>query len=284
MERAAALMAAVLLMSGLIASVGARRVDGGLLLEADVPYGPDRLERSDLYGGHDLHGAPVVIFFHGGAYAFGDKNEPGGLWGNVARTMARAGFLAINADYRLSPRATWPAGAEDVGRLVAWTRTHARAFGGDPDRIVLIGHSAGATHVAGYVFDRRLQPARGPGVTGAVLVSGRYALDAVPRDANAPEVLRYFGRDRAVRAARAPMARLATAPHLPLMIVVAELEDAELAEAARSLAAELAGLGEHPWLLRLAGESHVSEMTRVGTSDRRLSDPMISFVRQVCRH
>ncbi len=251
------------------------------LLTADVAYGADPLERADVYGRAGVEGAPVAIFLHGGAYSFGDKNQPGGMWGNVARVLAGAGCVAVNADYRLSPRATWPAGAVDVGKLVAWAHRNAKRFGGDPRRIVLIGHSAGATHVAGYVLDRRFEPDGDPDVAGAVLVSGRYTLAVVPNDPNARQVRAYFGPDPQAWADRAPIAHLAGAVRVPLLVVVAGREHPGLAAAARSLVGALCRLGSCPAFVRLGGETHLSEMEAIGTDDHALSDVMVDFVRNV---
>jgi acetyl esterase/lipase len=276
-ERLAWVAAILLLCGGVAATIRPYRHD--MRRAADIAYGPDHQERLDVYGAPDLRNAPVAIFIHGGAYAFGDKNERGGLWGNVAETLAHAGLLAINADYRLLPRATWPAGIEDVARLVAWARANARRFGGDPHRIVLIGHSAGATHVAGYLFDRRFQPGGQSGVAGAVLVSGRYTLAIAPHDANARLARAYFGLDPAQWPDRAPIAHLADAPPPPpLMVVVAGRENASLADGASALRASLCARGACPTFLRLAGESHLSEMANVGTRDRSLSAPMLGFI------
>jgi hypothetical protein len=69
--------------------------------------------------------------------------------------------IAVLSDYRLAPANPWPAGARDVANIVAWTRANVAAHGGDPNKIVLFGHSAGASHVAAYTFERRFQPASG---------------------------------------------------------------------------------------------------------------------------
>ena len=266
---------AFLLLSPAPVAGGADR----LLAAADVAYGTDPLERADVYARQGLHDAPVAIFFHGGAYAFGDKNQCCGLWENVADLLAGAGFVAINADYRLSPRATWPAGLQDVGRVVAWAQAHAAAFGGDPRRIVLIGHSAGATHVAGYVLDRRFEPGGDPGVAGAILISGRYALAPEQGDPNGRLVLGYFGHDPSALADRAPIAHLSTAARIRLLVVVAGRENPGLSKAAAALVAGLCGRGACPAFARLEGENHVSEMEGVGGADRALSRMIVSFVR-----
>ena len=274
---------AFLLLSAAQAEPVARRAPD-LLARADIAYGPDPLERADVYARPGLRDAPVAIFFHGGAYAFGDKNQCCGLWANVMDLLARAGFVAINANYRLSPRATWPAGLQDVALMVAWARAHAPAFGGDARRIVLIGHSAGATHVAGYVLDRRFDPHGDPGVAGAILISGRYVLDPRPDDPNARQVLAYFGHDRSMLADRAPIAHVATAPPVRLLVVVAGRENPGLDQAAALLVSALCGHGTCPAFKRLVGEDHVSEMADVGGADQALSRLLVGFVKGVPPH
>jgi triacylglycerol lipase len=119
----------------------------------DVSYGPDARHLLDVYTlATQGPPRPVAIFIHGGGYVGGNKNSDG-IYANVAAFFARHGALALNATYRLAPQHPWPAGADDVGRVVAWAKAHAAEHGGNPGRIVLFGHSAGATHVASYVFD-----------------------------------------------------------------------------------------------------------------------------------
>jgi len=149
----------------------------GVTITRNEAYGEDPRQILDVYRPTARSGAPIVIFVHGGAYVRGDKDAAGEAYGNIAIWFARQGLLGINATYPLAPAAKWPAGAKNVGGMVAWAKANAARFGGDPGRIILIGHSAGATHVAGYVFDKSLQPPDGPGIAGAVLISGRYQID-----------------------------------------------------------------------------------------------------------
>src|SRR5262249_58290345 len=165
-------------------------------------------------------GAPVVIFIHGGAYVRGDKDIYGEMYGNIATWFARQGVLGLNATYRLAPAAKWPSGADDVRGMVKWARENAAKFGGDPNRIHLIGHSAGATHVASYIFDKRLQAPEGPGVAGAVLISGRYRLAYDPADPNGKNMQAYFGEDGSTYADRPPDTDIPSGPRLPGFTVV----------------------------------------------------------------
>lgn len=167
----------------------------GVTIVRDQAYGEDPRQVLDVYRPTTRSGAPVVIFVHGGAYVRGDKDGAGEAYGNIATWFARQGMLGINATYPLAPAAKWPAGAKNVGGMVAWAKANAIQFGGDPNRIILIGHSAGATHVAGYAFDKSLQPPGGPGIAGAVLISGRYRVDYDPTDPNGRNMQAYFGDD-----------------------------------------------------------------------------------------
>src|SRR5439155_14464428 len=86
--------------------------------------------------------------------------------------------------YRLAPRNPWPVAQEDLGKALVWVRAQIGARGGDPTRIVLTAHSAGAAHVAQYVSHPRFHVAPGGGIAGAVTVSGLY--DTVTAEQNHP--------------------------------------------------------------------------------------------------
>jgi acetyl esterase/lipase len=112
----------------------------GLVFAAD----PVRL-RLDLYRPTPLPGrAPAVVYLHGGGWATGSRHEQGLplLWGLAAR-----GFVVASADYRLSPRATWPDHLVDVKRAIAYVRDHAEELGVDPSFVAVAGGSAGG-HLA----------------------------------------------------------------------------------------------------------------------------------------
>lgn len=88
-------------------------------------------------------GAPVVVFFYGGSWRGGNR----AFYRFVGDALSRRGVLVLIPDYRKAPAAVFPAFMEDAASATAWARRHAAAFGGDPSRIFLLGHSAGA-HIA----------------------------------------------------------------------------------------------------------------------------------------
>jgi acetyl esterase len=194
----------------------------GVIVTKDLSYGENAKQVLDVYRPIWRVGAPVVIFIHGGAYVRGDKDFYGEMYGNIATWFARQGALGLNATYRLAPAAKWPSGADDVRGMVKWTKENAAKFGGDGNRVYLIGHSAGATHVASYVFDKSLQPTEGPGVAGAVLISGRYRLEYDPADPNGKNMQAYFGDDASAYSARSSIAHIRDGTRLPVFTVVTE--------------------------------------------------------------
>lgn len=106
-----------------------KQVDGKpLLLDVCVPEGAGEQKR------------PVVIVVHGGGWGSGDRKT---MIAPVLETLTGAGYMFVSIDYRLSPAFRWPACREDTEDAVAWTKEHIADYGGDPDRIGLLGYSAG---------------------------------------------------------------------------------------------------------------------------------------------
>jgi acetyl esterase/lipase len=116
---------------------------------------------------------PVVIFWYGGGWAKGDRRA----YGFAARAYAKAGFVVVVPDYRKVPSIRFPTFLQDGAEAVKWTRDHVAEYGGDPQRIALAGHSAGAYTVAMLALDRRWLEAEDvdPGIIKAAIgLSGPY--------------------------------------------------------------------------------------------------------------
>ncbi|MEG3179911.1 alpha/beta hydrolase [Sphingomonas sp. LT1P40] len=116
---------------------------------------------------------PVLIFWYGGGWVKGDR----GAYAFAARAFARAGYVVVVPNYRKVPDVRFPAFLQDGAAAVKWTRDHVREFGGDPERIALAGHSAGAYTVAMLALDKRWLEAEGvdPAIVRAgVGLSGPY--------------------------------------------------------------------------------------------------------------
>jgi acetyl esterase/lipase len=141
----------------------------------DLPYGEDSRQRLDVYSPREARNRPVVIFWYGGSWTGGDKAN----YRFVGATLAERGFVTVVPDYRLYPAVAFPAFCEDGAHALAWVEAHAQEFGGDPHRIVLMGHSAGAHMAAFLAFNRAFDEKAGAeanSIVGLVGLSGPYAL------------------------------------------------------------------------------------------------------------
>ena len=253
----------------------------GIKVQRDLAYGPDSRHRADIFRAEGLKNAPVVVFLHGGAYVRGDRDVNAEVYGNVPMYFARQGMLGVNATYRLAPAAQWPAAAQDVASLVGWLKTNAARFGGDPNRIYLIGHSAGATHVATYIYMKELQPRTGPGVAGVVLMSGRYYFDPHPTDPNLKNFQAYFGTDRSQYPPRSPITHVTSAAPLPTYIVIAEYDNPDLdTQGALLLSALCQRDRACPRFTRMEKHNHLSMVYQFNTTDDALGREILEFVRR----
>lgn len=98
----------------------------------------------DVYQPADAHKAPVIVFFWGGRWEDGHKS----MYRFVGAELASKGFVVVIPNYRLYPQVKFPSFIDDSARAVAWTHAHIDAYGGSAQKIVLMGHSAGAYNAA----------------------------------------------------------------------------------------------------------------------------------------
>lgn len=120
----------------------------GIQQVLDIPYArASEKQKLDIFAPKDAKNAPVILFVHGGTWMFGDKNFRG-RYRPACQYLARQGVVMVAINYRLSPKVKHPEHVKDVARAYAWVRGHIRVYGGDRDRIVLCGHSAGGHLVA----------------------------------------------------------------------------------------------------------------------------------------
>ncbi len=256
----------------------ARVPSEGIEVRRDLPYGPHARHRLDVYRRDGTRGAPIVMFFHGGAFIRGEKDATIEIYGNVSRYFARHSLVGLNVEYRLAPEAAYPAGAEEVARAVAWAKENAAVLGGDPDRIVLVGHSAGAAHVGAYVCDPAARPPGGHGVAGLVLISGRLRADARSDNPNAGAVRAYYGADDSLYEERSVVTHAA---HLdvPVFIAIAEHENPWLdVYGAEMFHRVSAARGRAPRFVRLAGHNHTSIVAHLDTGEATLGEEILEFV------
>jgi acetyl esterase/lipase len=147
----------------------------GVVTTHDVIYRPGPRGGLDVYRPRQANGStPVVVFLYGGGWDQGAKAD----YAFIGDALASKGFVAFIPDYRLYPEVRWPAFLQDNANAIRWVHDHAAEFGGDPGKLFLVGHSAGAYNAVMLSLDRRwlaavgLDPRRD--LRGVVGLAGPY--------------------------------------------------------------------------------------------------------------
>jgi acetyl esterase/lipase len=251
----------------------------GVKVSRDVKYGSDPRNVVDIFvpeGGGT--GRPVLMFVHGGGMIRGNKRPPGSpFYDNVMLFAARHGMVGVNVEYRLAPQFPWPAGNQDLAAAVALVAAKAPELGADPNRIYLMGHSAGAAHVAAYISHPEFFGPKGAGIAGAILSSGpSYDLT---KDEPSEGRTAYFGSDPKLLAERSAVAGLIKTK-IPFMVSSAELDPPPIAGQFFLLKDALCQ-SEHGCVrsIVLPKHSHMSESYSINTPDTQLSDQILEFIK-----
>jgi triacylglycerol lipase len=254
-------------------------MDPQTIEDVDIAYGPDPRHRLDLYREQNIENAPVFVFVHGGGFIMGDKrSEQGPFYRNVGDYAARQGWIGVVPTYPLAPDHPWPAGPEALKRVVEWIGANVAEYGGDPERIVLSGQSAGAVHVASYLAHPAYHAVPGGGVRGAVLMSGLY--DTTVGKAN-DNHRAYYGTD-AARYAEANCLPGLLSTQTPLCFTVSEFDPPMFqAEAARTVGAWGEAKGGFPEMHYLVGHNHLTPSQSLGTPVKDVEALLSDFVGRV---
>jgi len=250
----------------------------GVKVSRDVKYGSDPRNVVDIFVPEGAGtGRPVLMFVHGGGMIRGNKQPPGSpFYDNVMLFAARHGMVGVNVEYRLAPQFPWPAGNQDLAAAVALVAAKAPELGADPNRIYLMGHSAGATHVASYISHPEFFGPKGPGIAGAILSSGGYDFT---KDEQSDGRIAYFGSDPKLLAERSAVAGLIRTK-IPFMMSSAELDPPPIA-AQFFLLKDALCQSEHGCVrsIVLPKHSHMSESYSINTPDTGLSDQILEFIK-----
>ena len=146
----------------------------GYAIHRALAFGPGPRQKLDIYVPSGLTApAPVVLFFYGGGWQGGDRID----YLAFGQAFASAGMVAVVADYRLYPQVKYPVFVEDAARALGFVRAHAAQYGGDPERIFITGHSAGAYNAVMLASEPKFLAAEGGGldwIRGVIGIAGPY--------------------------------------------------------------------------------------------------------------
>jgi acetyl esterase/lipase len=218
-----------------------------------IAYGEGPRRKLDVYApvAAGKRPLPVIMFIYGGSWANGTREG----YHFAARALAAAGFVTVVPDYRLVPEVHFPGFVEDCAAALKWTRRHARDYGGDPDRIVLVGHSAGAYNAAMLALDPQFLGADRAAVKGFVGLAGPY--DFLPLDG--PITTRTFGQWPRVEETQPIHYASASSP--PALLLHGQQDDTVWPKNSIHLDARLRSLGVSSELKIYPGLGHVGIVT-----------------------
>jgi acetyl esterase/lipase len=235
--------------------------------QADVAYGAGVRRRLDVYvpkdaaGGPPAQGRPIVVFWYGGGFDQGRKSN----YRFVGAALAEAGYVAVLPDYRLYPEVKFPDFLGDGAEALAWVVRHAARIGGDPQRIYLAGHSAGA-HIAAMLAYDHAQLARvglpADTVRGFIGLSGPYAL--TPND---PTLHAIFSAPHTPADWRPAERVQAGAP--PALLLHGEADARVAVSHAHRMAAALESVGSKVVLRIYPGRGHADTAASLAAPYRR---------------
>lgn len=249
---------------------------GGRLLLRNARFGSDSRQTLDLYAPRDRRTGPlpVIVFFYGGSWSSGSKDG----YGFVGRALASRGFLVAIPDYRLVPTVRYPQFLDDNAAAVHWLCKHVARRGGDPDRLVLAGHSAGAYNAAMLALDPQWLERDREGVKGLVGLAGPY--DFLPLEGSIAEET--FGAVAHLESTQ-PICYV-TPGDPPAFLATADEDITVRASNSDSLAAKLRAAGVFVERRRYPRIGHVGLVTAIARPFRHRAsvlDDMVAFVQKV---
>ena len=254
----------------------------------DIPYANrpgtrPHLTSLDLYVPQTGSGLPVVMWVHGGTWRAGDK----GNIGDKPQAFTDAGYLLVSVNYRLSPAVQHPAHVEDVAASLAWIHDHIDRYGGDPARIFLIGHSAGAHLVALVATDERYLAVHGLDlslIAGVVCLDGLYEIPARMQQGSLAATLNLppvFGNDPEEWWDASPVAHASPGKGMPPFLVVSAGWWGAAQQQADGLASALIAAGVCVDRHHAADKDHAGLNRDLGKAGDPLTSQVLGFLGRV---
>jgi acetyl esterase/lipase len=244
-----------------------------------VAYGSDPQQKLDIYRPTRAGLYPVLVFVHGGSW----KDGSGSDYEFVGRAFAAQGFLTLVISYRLLPQNAYPDFVIDAAEAIAWANKHATEYGGDGQRIFVVGHSAGAYNISLAILDSHYLRDAGlyPNVIrGVATLAGPF--DFVPLDS--PITIATFGHLKDLAPTQPINYVSADAP--PFLLLHGTADSTVKPRNSRSLFKHLTDVGAHPKLIEYQDVSHVGIMLSLAKPLRDKApvlDDVVNFFRDTSR-
>jgi acetyl esterase/lipase len=244
--------------------------------QIDIAYRTDKdadpeRHKLDIYTPKGLKEFPILVFVHGGTWRSGNKS----MYAAIGQEFAKIGYGVVVTNYRLSPKVQHPAHAEDVAKAVAWTRENMPKYGGDKDRLFLMGHSAGGHLVSllatdpEYLKAEKMSPKE---IRGVVSISGVYRIYHDVTLFNSA-----FGKDEEICKKASPLLQV-TGKCPPFLIAYGDRDFDQLDKMAIDMNAALEKQQSPTTLLKLENRNHYTIITSVISDTDPLNKAIRGFV------
>jgi acetyl esterase/lipase len=207
---------------------------------------------------------PIAVFLHGGVWQHGDRRD----FADVGAELARRGFVAFVASYRLAPHSRWPAQREDAAAAVELALREGPKYGGDPTHLVVVGHSAGAQMAALLAIDPHFDKK----IAAFAFLSGVFDLRA-PLDEDQADggfyafVAPVFGTDRATLDAASPIRAIKSKLGVPILLATGEHDYRAMRAQTEAMRAKLVALGDQVAFVDAPGVDHYALVTSPAALD-----------------
>jgi arylformamidase len=239
--------------------------------------------RLDVYAPGDGADHPVVIWVHGGGWQIGDKAHVQAK----PRAFNERGYVLVSVNYRFHPAVTYKEQAGDIAQSIRWVHDHAREHGGDPGRVFLMGHSAGA-HLAALVgTDGRYLEKAGRtlnDVAGVILLDGAgYDIPRQIKQAMLPRLktmyTSVFTEDAATQEDASPIAHVAGGKGIPPFLILHVASRRDSRAQSEALGAKLREAGVEAKVVPAEGKTHVTINRELGEPEDTPTKAVFEFLR-----
>jgi acetyl esterase/lipase len=259
-------------------------VVAGDRVDKDIAYseaGGNRT-RLDVYGPGEGKDHPVVIWVHGGAWQIGDKR----LVQAKPKAFNEHGYVLVSVNYRLHPAVTYREQAGDIAHAIRWVKDHAREHGGDPGRVFLMGHSAGAHLVALVGTDGRFLEKAGlrlGDLSGVILLDGAgYDIPGQIRQTLLPRLkamyTNMFTEDEATQKDASPITHVARGKGIPPFLILHVASRRDSKAQSEGLAEMLREAGFEAKVVPAEGRTHLTINRELGEPDDIPTKEVFAFL------
>lgn len=247
---------------------------GSRVVVSDARFGPDPAQRVDVIAPDSSGPHPVLVFIHGGGWHSGAPGE----YAFIGRHFARAGYVVVLPGYRLGEAGRYPHMLEDSAAALAWVQGNVARLGGDPARVFVMGHSAGAYNAVMLALDGQWLARAGvaPGfIKGVVGLSGPYDFYPFTSD-SARNAFDHVADPRITQ----PINHV-RAPAPPMLLLTGDADETVKMRNSKVLAEALTAAGQPTAPIVLAGVDHAGPVLKLAAPfmrDRRVIDPVLQFL------